>query len=71
MPPNDIPRLKSATDLQSAYRSYHSTEIAVLKVMSNILQSLDAGNLAVLVLLELSAAFHSVDHDTLLHRLQK
>ena len=58
-------------DLQSAYRSYHSTETAVLKVMSDISQSLDAGNLAVLVLLDLSAAFDSVDHDTLLRRLQK
>src|SRR5664279_6097845 len=36
-------------DLQSAYRANHSTETAVLKVMSDILQSLDAGNLAVQV----------------------
>jgi len=42
----------------------HSAETAVLKLMSDILQSLDAGNLSVLVLL-----FDSVDHDTLLKRL--
>src|SRR5664279_5551605 len=57
-------------DLQSAYRPNPSTETAILKVMSDILQSLDAGNLAALVLLDLSAAFDSVDHDTLIQRLQ-
>ena len=57
-------------DLQSAYRTNHSTESAVLKVMSNILRSLDGINLVVLVLLDLSAVFDSVDHDTLLKRLQ-
>ena len=55
--------------LQSAYRAHHSTETAVLKVMTDILQALDTGNLAVLMLLDLSAAFDMVDHATLLHRL--
>ena len=58
-------------DLQSAYRTHHSTETAVLKVISDILFALDAGNLALLTLLDLSAAFDSVDHATLLCRLQK
>jgi len=31
---------------QSAYRRYHSTETAVLRVLSDILLSLDSGNLA-------------------------
>jgi len=52
-------------DLQSAYRSNHSTETAVLKVLSDILLALDCGNLALLSLLDLSAASDSVDHDTL------
>ena len=56
-------------DLQSAYRAMHSTETAVLKVLSDILLALDSGNLVMLTLLDLSAAFDSVDHDTLLKRL--
>jgi len=53
-------------DLQSVYRAMHSTESAVLKVLSDILLALDSGNLAMLTLLDLSAACDSVDHDTLL-----
>ena len=58
-------------DLQSAYRAMQSTETAVLKVLSDLLLSLDPGNLAMLTLLDPSAAFDSVDHDTLLQRLYK
>jgi len=47
---------------QSAYRSYHSMETAILKVMSDILLALDSGDLAMLTLLDLSAAFDTVDH---------
>ena len=56
--------------LQSAYRAHHSTETAVLKVVGDILLALDSGNLALLSLLDQSAAFYTVDHDTLLRRLQ-
>ena len=52
-------------DLQSAYRAMHSTETAVLKVLADILLALDSGDLAMLTLLDLSAAFDSVNHDTL------
>ena len=38
--------------------------------MGDILLALDSGNLAMLSLLDLSAAFDTVDHDTLLRRLQ-
>ena len=58
-------------DLQSVFHAHHSTETAVLKVMSDILLSLDSGNLALLTLLDLSAAFNSVSHATLIQRLQK
>jgi len=57
-------------DRQFAYRRFHSTEIAVLRVLSDILTALDSGNLAMLTLLDLSAAFDSVDRNILLHRLQ-
>ena len=39
--------------------------------MSDILLALDSGNLALLALLDLTAAFDSVDHVTLLSRLHK
>ena len=55
---------------QSAYRKFHSTESALLKVQNDILQSLDQGCVSVLVLLDLSAAFDTIDHQTLLQRLE-
>ena len=61
---------KLMPDLQSAYRAHHSTETAVLRVFSDILGTLDRGDFAVLTLLDLSAAFDTVDHETLLQRLE-
>ena len=57
-------------ELQSAYRAFNSTETAVLKVLVDILLALDTGDIAVLTLLDLSAAFDTVDHATLLRRLE-
>ena len=57
-------------DLQSAYRAMHSTETGVLKVLADLLLALDSGDLAMLTVLDLSSASDSVDHDTLLQRLQ-
>jgi len=51
-------------DLQSAYWACHATETA------DILLALDSGNLAMLSLFYLPAAFDTVDHHTLLQRLQ-
>ena len=45
-------------------------ETAVLKVLVGILLALDTGDIAVLTLLDLSAAFDTVDHATLLRRLE-
>jgi len=55
--------------LQSGFRPRHSTETAILRVMSDILLAIDSGDLAALVLLYLSAVFETVDHDILLRRL--
>ena len=54
---------------QSAYRDKHSTETALIKVQNDILSALDAGSSAILLMLDLSAAFDTIDHDILLSRL--
>ena len=57
-------------DHQSAYRQGHSTETVFLKIVSDILDAADLGQITLLGLLDLSAAFDIVDHDLLLTRLQ-
>ena len=54
---------------QSAYRPGHSTETALLKVVSDLFLSLNKGNISVLALLDFSSAFDTIDHTILVHRL--
>ena len=56
---------------QSAYRRNHSTETALLLVISDLLNSMDKQEVTLLGLLNLSAAFCCVDHDILLSRLER
>ena len=56
--------------MQSAYRKNHSCETALLKVNNDLLLALDSGQEAVLILLDFSAAFETIRHDVLNHRLQ-
>jgi hypothetical protein len=56
---------------QSSYRRNHSTETAVLRVHSDLIRAVDKKHVAALVLLDLSAAFDTVDHATLLKVLER
>ena len=55
---------------QSAYRPHHSTETALLRVVNDLLFTIDGGDGAMLVLFDLSAAFDTMDHGILIHRLE-
>ena len=56
---------------QSAYRVGHSCETALLRVYNDIVTTVGKGNGSFLVLLDLSAAFDTIDHDNLFYILDK
>ena len=56
--------------LQSAYKQHHSTKTALLKVKNDILLNMEAQKVTLLVFLDLSAAFDTVRHKTLLSLLE-
>ena len=53
---------------QSAYKEFHSTETALLKVHNDVTLNIDKGKVT-LTLLDLSAAFDTIDHGILIKRL--
>ena len=56
--------------LQSAYRSGHSTETALVRVQNDLLRAVDKKQGVILVLLDLST-FDTIDHNILLLRLEE
>ena len=55
---------------QSAYKIHHSTKSALVKVHNDILRAIDDNRSVLLLLLDLSAAFDTIDQSTLLFRLR-
>ena len=54
---------------QSAYKEFHSTETALLKVHNDVTLNIVKGKVTALTLLDLSAAFDTIDHGILIKRL--
>ena len=56
--------------MQSSYKKFHSTETALTTVQDDFLMAVDKRKAVLLLMLDLSAAFDTVDHDILINRLK-
>ena len=55
---------------QSGFRAHHSTETALLSLLSDIYSAVDKSQVTLLALFDVSSAFDMVDHEILLRRLE-
>ena len=67
---NHVEQAPCFNRFQSAYRRNHSTETALLRMLNDAYCSADNKSRTLLVQLDLSAAFDTIDHSTLLRRLE-
>ena len=56
---------------QSAYRKNHSCETSLVKLIDDLLWAMEKQLVTAVMILDLSAAFNTVDHDLLLEVLEK
>ena len=59
----------SLSPFQSAYRQFYSTETALIRIQNDLCLAMNSQRISALVLLDLSAAFDTIDHNILLNRL--
>ena len=58
-------------DYQSAYHANYSCETALLKIMNDILWTMERQDITALIAIDLSAAFNTVDHNILIDVLHR
>lgn len=61
---------KCISDFQSAYRQHHSTETALCRIYNDLLLNIQESKPSILILLDLSAAFDTIDHSLLINDLK-
>jgi hypothetical protein len=66
---NHLQSFSALSPCQSAYRKFHSTETALLRISNDLLTACNEQKVSALILLDLSAAFDTIDHQILLSRL--
>ena len=59
------------SDYQLVYRKYHSCETSLIKLVNDLLWAMEKQEVTAMTLLDLSAAFDTVNHDLLLEVLNK
>ena len=57
-------------DGQYGFREKHSTELATMELMDRVISALDDKDLPISIFMDLSKAFDTLDHTTLLHKLK-
>jgi hypothetical protein len=65
-----ITQQKILYQLQFGFREGHSTDMAILKLLERIIDSLDKGDYAATIFLDFSKAFDTVNHNILLQKLE-
>ena len=58
-------------DFQSAYQKHYNTETSLIRLTNDILWSMERQHITSLAILDLLAAFDTVDHDILLQILEQ
>lgn len=61
---------KCISEFQSAYRPHHSTETALCRIYNDLLANIQDSKASLLILLDLSAAFDTIDHNLLINDLR-
>ena len=64
-----VERKDLSNQYQSAYKKFHSTETALLKVENDIILNMDEGRVTAPTLLDLSAGFDTLDHSSITNLL--